>query len=432
MLQDLGKLPLAERVSARIEAGRTALAAAAGVGAAVTLLLAVRRQRHQELATAHTTHDATERRVTELYTKAVEQLGSDQAPVRLGGLYALERLGEHTPALQQTIVDVVCAYLRMPYTPPPDETSPDEPAVPRAAVAGVSTTRGRDPHEERQVRLTAQRLLAAHLRYELPRRRHWRQRRPSPDPRHWPGINLDLTGATLIDLDLRQCRFNTVQFGKATFTGSTRFNDTAFTGNAQFGEATFTGNAEFSEATFTGNAEFSGATFAGIVQFRRVTFTRDVWFTRATFTRRALFTRAAFTCRVLFIGTIFALRAEFSGATFAGNAQFRSAKFTRDAQFTKATFTRDVSFTRAAFTRRALFNEATFAGNARFNRATGLEKAHLHDVRVAPAAEGIRREWPSSWRVVQTAGGWQTLQLAILCEEGQATSGMPSPKVEGP
>ncbi|MER5327055.1 hypothetical protein [Streptosporangium roseum] len=62
LLQDLDKLPIAEQISTRIEAARTALAAAAGVGAAVTLMLAVRRQRHQELATAHTTHDAAERR----------------------------------------------------------------------------------------------------------------------------------------------------------------------------------------------------------------------------------------------------------------------------------------------------------------------------------------------------------------------------------
>lgn len=45
--------------SARGEALRTALAAGAGVGAAITLALAFRRQRHQEIATAHTTHNAT-------------------------------------------------------------------------------------------------------------------------------------------------------------------------------------------------------------------------------------------------------------------------------------------------------------------------------------------------------------------------------------
>ncbi|MFB9207352.1 hypothetical protein ACFFV7_39625 [Nonomuraea spiralis] len=72
-------MPVAQQVTARIETVRTALAAGAGVGAAVTLLLVVRRQRHQELAAAHTTHDAAERRVTELYTKAVEQLGNSQA-----------------------------------------------------------------------------------------------------------------------------------------------------------------------------------------------------------------------------------------------------------------------------------------------------------------------------------------------------------------
>ncbi len=140
LLQDLDKLPtLTEQVSARIEAVRTALAAGAGVGAAVTLLLAVRRQRHQELATAHTTHDAAERRTTELYARAVEQLGSDRAPVRLGALYALERLAEHTPALRQRVVDVICAYLRMPFTPPADRTgarrsaTPSGPPVPAPA-----------------------------------------------------------------------------------------------------------------------------------------------------------------------------------------------------------------------------------------------------------------------------------------------------------
>ena len=45
-----------------------------------------------------TVTDATERRVTELYTKAADQLGSDKAPVRLAGLYALERLAQDNPS----------------------------------------------------------------------------------------------------------------------------------------------------------------------------------------------------------------------------------------------------------------------------------------------------------------------------------------------
>jgi hypothetical protein len=85
-----------------------------GTGGAVALLLAARRQRSAEIALkqkdldqlavarTHTLQeriaedarlDAAERRLTELYTKAVDQLGSERLPVQLGGLYALERLG---------------------------------------------------------------------------------------------------------------------------------------------------------------------------------------------------------------------------------------------------------------------------------------------------------------------------------------------------
>jgi hypothetical protein len=59
----------AERVQVRNDATRTGLAAAAAVGAAATLLLTFRRQRY-------TGHSDRENRVTELYTKVVEQLGN--------------------------------------------------------------------------------------------------------------------------------------------------------------------------------------------------------------------------------------------------------------------------------------------------------------------------------------------------------------------
>jgi hypothetical protein len=96
----------------RVELIKTALTIGAGTGGVVALVLSGRRGWSTE-------HDAAERRITELYTKAVEQLGSDKAPVRLGGLYALERVAQANPGLRQTIVDVICAYLRMPYTARP-------------------------------------------------------------------------------------------------------------------------------------------------------------------------------------------------------------------------------------------------------------------------------------------------------------------------
>ncbi|WP_309117463.1 hypothetical protein [Saccharothrix sp.] len=76
--------------AARLDLIRTALAVGAGTGAIMTLVLAWRRQWATE-------HDAAERRLTDQYVKAVEQLGSDKAAVRLGALYTLERVAQNNP-----------------------------------------------------------------------------------------------------------------------------------------------------------------------------------------------------------------------------------------------------------------------------------------------------------------------------------------------
>jgi hypothetical protein len=105
-----------------------------GTGGAVALLLTARRQRYTELALVYTDRDATERRITELYTKGADRLGSDQAPVRL---YALERLAHSTVDHCQTIVDVICAY-----------TCPIRRGDPRRAVLGWAPTAAQDPRSD--------------------------------------------------------------------------------------------------------------------------------------------------------------------------------------------------------------------------------------------------------------------------------------------
>jgi hypothetical protein len=50
--------------------------------------------------------------VTDRYTKAVGQLGDADSPVRIGGVYALERIGRDSPKDQVTIVYVLGAFIR--------------------------------------------------------------------------------------------------------------------------------------------------------------------------------------------------------------------------------------------------------------------------------------------------------------------------------
>ena len=50
--------------------------------------------------------------MTDRYTKSIEQLGSDKLDVRLGGIYALERIARDSPGDRVTIGEVLTAFIR--------------------------------------------------------------------------------------------------------------------------------------------------------------------------------------------------------------------------------------------------------------------------------------------------------------------------------
>jgi uncharacterized protein YjbI with pentapeptide repeats len=90
---------------ARLQAAsgfRTALVAGlAGLAALGSLLMATRTFRLTQQG-----------QITERYTKAIEQLGSDKLDVRLGGIYALERIAKDSRQDHPTVVEVLSAFVR--------------------------------------------------------------------------------------------------------------------------------------------------------------------------------------------------------------------------------------------------------------------------------------------------------------------------------
>ncbi|MGM1064197.1 pentapeptide repeat-containing protein [Saccharothrix sp. Mg75] len=356
----------AELVNARFNALRTGLSIGVGGGGIFALYLAWRRQYATEIGlvqkerdqadvvrayelqrevAATTERDAEARRITDLYAKSVEQLGSDKAPVRHGGLYALERLAQdhpEKPALRQTVVNVLCAYLRAPFDIPGDP--------PDASADQAARVEHRERVQEREVRLTAQRILTTHVNPDSDT--------DQPTMTFWANTDFDLTAAVLIDWDTRKCLLRNATFRGATFTGDATFSEATFTGNAAFDEATFTGNTRFDEATFTGDAAFSEATFTWNTSFIKATFTGDAFFDEVTFTEDAW----------------------FGGVTFTGDASFTGATFTKNAVFIKATFTGNT-----------WFNEATFTWNALCKEATSR-----HDPAVKSS---YSKSWPAGWQL---------------------------------
>ncbi|MFD2468103.1 pentapeptide repeat-containing protein [Amycolatopsis silviterrae] len=391
--------------SAQLDAIRTGGTLGVGLGGAVVLWLAVRRQRsteldllqkreahrlaeqvaadtreHQLRTAADAREDALARRVTEQYGKAVDQLGSERAPVRLGGLYALERLGQDYAdgPLRQMIADVLCAYLRMPS----DDTA-----------------------EEAQVRRTAQKIIANHSR--------------PADERHWPGLHLDFSGANLDQADFGQCRFDSILFTSTTFSGIANFAGAVFTVRAGFIGTSFSGVADFENARFPVEADFRGAEFAATAQFSRARFA-DAQFDMASFAD-AHFIEAKFRGRTSFDSSVFSERATFQSAKFDGHTSFDHARFRHDVSLHKARFAHSASFSSVSFQRyaglrsvrfeaMASFGEARFGGDFDFGDSEFTVAPGLTGARVRTDREGaVLRNWPDGWTLGDPEDDWAPL-----------------------
>jgi hypothetical protein len=356
--QPPGRLSAEQELKAKNDVRTTLVQALAGLAVAGGLIVTYRTYRQNRVE-----QDRTYER--ELYAQAVEQLGHDQAPVRLGALYSLESLAQDRPQRRQTVVDVLCAYLRMPYVPPAGHEPAADHGSARQSAAILPSVH--DPAQELQVRQTAQRLLSTHLVRPPDTSGEDAQRRaPSPNETFWPGISLDLTGASLVEFDLGGASVVDASFTKTIFTGLARFNGATFTGDTWFYEATFTSDAMFRGTTFTRDTSFQRAIFTGVALFSQATFT-ETWFSGARFNSVAM----------------------FAETTFSDGAYFVEATFADAALFNEATFTRTASFDRTTFTSDAVFKDTTFTGGADFGDTLVL---HLDD-----QAHSHLRQWPPGW-----------------------------------
>jgi hypothetical protein len=130
--------PKADKLKAVTDTRTALLAGLIGVGALLTFRLNSRVYR----ITARTLEVTEQGHITERYTKAIEQLGSDKLDVRLGGIYALERIAVDSKRDHPTVVEVLSAFVRegsrRHNTPPPTQGMAEEVAEkPDAATPGT-------------------------------------------------------------------------------------------------------------------------------------------------------------------------------------------------------------------------------------------------------------------------------------------------------
>ncbi|MDQ7802646.1 pentapeptide repeat-containing protein [Amycolatopsis sp. A133] len=235
-------LPAAPGPDTKLNVVKIALSVVAGVGGVVALVVAYRKQRIGEAAEARE-HVKV---LNERFAGACAQIGHEKPTVRLAGMYAMASLADEWAEQRQVCIDVLCAYLRIPYEPALDSPWHHD--------------------EESEVRFSITSVISDHLR-------------PGA-PVSWQGHEFNLLRVILRSADFAdiQVTGGRLLFSLARFPGGwTSFDGMHVSGGeVWFGGAEFLGgrvsfdNAEFS----AGRVQFDGATFTGgEVTFRGARFT---------------------------------------------------------------------------------------------------------------------------------------------------------------
>jgi hypothetical protein len=235
----------------------------------------------------------------ERFARSLELLGSEADQVRVGALHALAGLARSRPEYAQTTLDILCAYLRRPY----DHGSYE------ARRSGLSTDRPDEDvwpvdvaaDRERQVRLTAQRLIIDLL--------------PSTSEINGPNYNLDLTGAALEYFDLSHKRVGTFTARSAHFYEAASFEGARFHGPIWLTWANMWGDAfRANDMVCQGIAWWTNFTASGPVEFDRTEFRGETKFAYATFADRVSFQGCRFSTAVDFQHTKFLDELSFANA----------------------------------------------------------------------------------------------------------------------
>lgn len=237
-------------------------------------------------------------------------------------LAMLERIGVDHPRMRQLVIDNVCYFLR---------SADDTTAV--------------EPREFAQAILT-RRLTGMDNEFEH-----------VDDGGAWESIDIDLTGAQLVNIDWRAGSIATAFFKGAQFLGDTCISGLEIQSTADFSNCKFSGNViftntrfdscDFSRAIFEDDCTFHRSEIDGMANFVEATFEGEASFRNATFRDVGVLNDLHFEMDAIFEGTEFCGDVHFDGSHFEGVAQFEGAKFHKIASFRSVTSRRELDFSRA-------------------------------------------------------------------------------------
>ena len=273
----------------------------------------------------------------ERYTKAVEQLGDEKAPVRMGGVYTLvglvdewleeESIRKYEDRLKegQVIINNLCAYIRSPFTLAShyDELMQDTPDA-----EGVYQDKVQEFYADKAT-LDSE----TDVRLSIIKEIHDRIQGPDKNtPGAWSDFEYDFSGSTFFyPIDLTNSYYaKPINFTGSTYQGWADFTDSTYKALAYFGGSTYQAWAYFSRSTYQDVADFSRSTYQAWAYFSRSTY-QDV--------------------------------ADFGGSTYQGWADFSRSTY-QWANFSDSTYENETDFSGSIFYQETYFGEDGYSNSS--------------------------------------------------------------------
>jgi len=338
----------------------------------------------------------------ERYTKAVEQLGSKEAPVRLGGVYTLvglvdewleEKNLEYSERLKegQVIINNLCAYIRSPFTLASyyDELSEDNPSS-----EGIYKDNQQKFYSDK-----AEFKSEADVRLSIIKEIHNRLQSPDKNtPGAWSDFEYDFSGSTFfypIDLtnsyytkpvnfsgstyqDEVRFRGSTYQrsanFSGSTYQGGADFSGSIYTEEAHFYHSSYKGGANFSASSYKSWSDFSDSSYKGGTRFYHSSYKDGASFHSSTYQNEVYFSDSIYQDEVYFHSSIYQGGATFMSSTYQSGADFSGSTYQSWADFRSSAYQDHVNFSGSTYEKYAIFSTSespsTYQGLAVFSNST--------------------------------------------------------------
>ena len=304
-------------------------------------------------------HNAERR---ERYTKAVEQLGSKEAPIRIGGVYTLVGLVDewlldenldYTEKVRegQVIINSLCAYIRSSFALAfhYDELTQESPTA-----ESLYKNREQDFYIDK-----AEFKSEADIRLSIIKEIHHRLQGPDENtPGAWSDFEYDFSGSTF---------FYPIDFTRSYYTKPVKFSGSTYQDEVRFGGSTYQGGADFSGSIYWRGADFLSSTYQSQANFTGSTYQDKAVFSSSTYQDGVNFSGSTYQGEVFFRGSVYRGWVVFNGSTYREEADFCGSTYRRGADFSNSTYWGKIVFGGSVYQGWAVFRDSAYRGEAAFN-----------------------------------------------------------------